>query len=76
MTNHNAANERMKREYFVYLAEALGQSEQTVDAVAKAVARFEAYTRYKDFKAFHVEQAKASWLGRNPAHLEKRRFRC
>ena len=59
MTNHNSANERIKRQYFAYLAEALGHSEQSIDAVAKAVARFEAYTRYKDFKAFHIEQAKA-----------------
>ena len=34
-------------------------SEASIDSVAKAIARFEAYTRYKDFKAFHVEQAKA-----------------
>ena len=58
MTNYNAANERMKRQYFAYLAEALGHSEQTLDAVAKAIARFEVYTRYKDFKSFHIEQAK------------------
>ena len=57
MTSHNAANERMKRQYFTYLAEAQGHSEQTIDAVAKAIARFEAYSRYKDFKAFHIEQA-------------------
>src|SRR5262245_15517089 len=59
MISHNAANERIKRQYFTYLAEAQGHSEQTIDAVAKAIARFEAHTRYKDFKAFHVEQAKA-----------------
>jgi integrase len=59
MTSYNAANERIKRQYFAYLAEAQGHSEQTIDAVAKAIAKFEAYTRYKDFKAFHVEQAKA-----------------
>ena len=59
MTSHNPANERIKRQYFAYLAEAQGHSEQTIDAVAKAIARFEAYTRYKDFKAFHIEQAKA-----------------
>jgi integrase len=58
MTNHNAANERIKRHYFTYLAEALGHSEQTIDAVAKAIARFEVYTRYKNFKAFHIEQAR------------------
>jgi hypothetical protein len=59
MTSHNATNERIKRRYFIYLAEALGQSEQSIDASATAIARFEAYTRYKDFKAFHIEQAKA-----------------
>jgi site-specific recombinase XerD len=59
MTSYNAANERMKRQYFAYLAEAQGHSEQTIDAVAKAISRFEAYARYKDFKAFHIEQAKA-----------------
>jgi integrase len=59
MTHHNSANERIKRQYFTYLADALGHSEQTIDAVAKAISRFEAYTRYKDFKRFHIEQAKA-----------------
>jgi len=59
MTGYNAANERMKRQYFAYLAEAQGHSEPSIDAVAKAIARFEAYTRYKDFKTFHIEQAKA-----------------
>ncbi|EAQ33925.1 hypothetical protein NB311A_02677 [Nitrobacter sp. Nb-311A] len=59
MNGHNAANERIKRQYFAYLAEAQGYSEPTIDAAAKAIARFEAYTRFKDFKAFHIEQAKA-----------------
>jgi site-specific recombinase XerD len=59
MPNYNAANERIKRQYFAYLAEAQGHSEQTIDAVAKAITRFEAYTRYKDLKTFHIEQAKA-----------------
>jgi integrase len=59
MTDHNSANERIKRQYFAYLAEAQGYSEQSIDLVAKSIARFEAYTRYKDFKAFHIEQARA-----------------
>jgi site-specific recombinase XerD len=59
MPNYNAANERIKRQYFTYLGEAQGHGEQTIDAVAKAIARFEACTRYKDFKSFHIEQAKA-----------------
>jgi integrase len=59
MTNHNATNERIKRRYFAYLTEAQGYNEQTIDAVAKAIARFETFTRHKDFKSFHIEQAKA-----------------
>jgi site-specific recombinase XerD len=58
MTSYNASNERIKRRYFTYLADALGHSEQTIDAAAKAVARFEAYTGCRDFKKFHIEQAK------------------
>lgn len=58
MTNHNAINERVKRQYFIYLKEALGHSEQTIDSVAKAIARFEAYTKGRDFKKFHIEQVK------------------
>lgn len=57
MTTHNADNERIKRRYFAYLKEAKRHSEPTVDAVAKALSRFEAYTKYRDFKAFHFEQA-------------------
>jgi len=59
MTKHNAENERIKRKYFTYFKEARRQSEQTIDAVAKALARFEGYTKYKDFKAFHHQQAVA-----------------
>jgi site-specific recombinase XerD len=50
-------NERIKRQYFAYLKEAKQHSEPTVDAAAKALHRFEEYTRYKDFKVFHTEQA-------------------
>ena len=57
MTKHNAENERIKRKYFAYLKEAMRNSEPTVDAAAKALARFEGHTKYKDFKAFHYEQA-------------------
>lgn len=57
MTPHNAANERIKRRYFLYLREAKRQSEASVDAAAKALARFEEFTGHRDFKAFHVEQA-------------------
>ena len=57
MTKHNANNERIKRKYFAYLKEAMRHSEPTVDAFAKALDRFEIYTKHRDFKKFHFEQA-------------------
>lgn len=57
MEKHNPANERIKRKYFAFLKEAKRHSEPTVDATAKALNRFEVYTRYRDFKTFHFEQA-------------------
>ena len=57
MTTHNPNNERTKRRYFAYLKEAKRHSEPTVDAVAKALARFENDTKHRDFKSFHFEQA-------------------
>ncbi len=59
MTTHNANNERIKRKYFTYLKEAMRYSEASVDGVAKALSRFEEATKYRDFKAFHFEQAVA-----------------
>ncbi len=57
MPNHNANYERIKRRYFSYLKEAKRQSETTVDAIAKALNRFESYSNYRDLKKFHYEQA-------------------
>ena len=54
---HNPKNERIKRKYFVFLEQAKRQSVASVDAVAMAIDRFEVYTKYKDFNAFHFEQA-------------------
>lgn len=59
MSTHHPDNERIKRQYFAFLKEAKRQSEDSVDAVAMALARFEADTRYRDFRAFHFEQAVA-----------------
>lgn len=59
MSKHNPKNERIKRRYLAYLREAKRQSEASLDAVAAALARFEAYSRYRDFKVFHYQQAVA-----------------
>lgn len=57
MRKHHPENERIKRQYLAYLKEAQRYSEVSIDAVAKALSRFEQYTRYRDFKAFHFELA-------------------
>src|SRR5215471_7084610 len=59
MKTNNAENERIKRAYFIYLKEAKRRSESSIDAVAKALNRFEVYTRFKAFKVFRIEQAVA-----------------
>jgi integrase len=59
MPKHHPDNERIKRHYFAFLKEAKRQSEDSVDAVAKALARFEVDTQHRDFRAFHYEQAVA-----------------
>jgi len=59
MSKHNPKNERIKRQYLTYLREARRQSEASLDAAAAALASFEAYNRYRDFSAFHYQQAVA-----------------
>lgn len=57
MKKHNANNERIKRTYLTFLKEAKRRNESSIDAVAMAISRFESYTKLKDFKAFHYQQA-------------------
>lgn len=59
MSKYNENNERIKRKYLTFLKQAKGQDESTIDAVAKALGRFEKYNKYKDFKLFHYQQAVA-----------------
>jgi integrase len=59
MRRVNPENEPIKRDYLTYLTDAKRRSEKTVDQVAAAIAAFEASTSRKDFKRFHIEQAKA-----------------
>jgi integrase len=58
MKNHHPENERIKRDYLAFLREAKGRSDASVDSVAAAIHLFEEYTHFRDFKAFHREQAK------------------
>lgn len=69
MRKHHAKNERIKRDYLTYLTEAKRMSAKTVDQIAAAIAQFEASTGYRDFKAFHIEQARRfkHQLAENPS---------
>jgi integrase/recombinase XerD len=57
MLKHNPENERIKRKYLIFLKEAKRQNEASIDAVAKALSRSEAYNKYHDLEKFHHQQA-------------------
>jgi len=57
MMKYNPDNERIKRKYFTFMKEAKRQNESSIDAIAKALNRFEVYSKFRNFKAFHYEQA-------------------
>lgn len=59
MTNKNPKNERIKREYFHHLKQALGRSELTIRQIARSLARFEDFTGRRDLKTFDQRQAVA-----------------
>ncbi|MCF6355990.1 MAG: site-specific integrase [Candidatus Polarisedimenticolaceae bacterium] len=54
---HNPENVRIKRKYFIFMKEAKRQDEASIDAIAKALDRFEVYGKYRNFKSFHHQQA-------------------
>jgi site-specific recombinase XerD len=68
MKIHDAQNERIKRRYLTFLKEAKRFSESSLDGVAKAIHRFESYTKFHDFRQFHIQQAVAF-----KAHLAKQK---
>ncbi len=61
-------NERVKRRYLQFLKEVKGRDEASLDAVAKALERFDEHSRRRDLRKFHVEQAIAF-----KAHLAEQR---
>lgn len=56
MRKYQPENERKKAEYAAWLEKALGKQPVTVDAVLKAIERFEIATGFKPFKKFHRAQ--------------------
>lgn len=57
MIKYHPQNERMKREYARYKCEADAKDTKTVDAIGVSIARFESYTKLKDFGTFNRNQA-------------------
>lgn len=57
MTKFNPKNERTKRAYFIYLKEAKRRDEASIDAVSKALSRFEEATAWRDFSLFSPKHA-------------------
>lgn len=58
MTKRNAENERIKRRYLVYLRDAKGRDAASIDPAAGGIERFEEYVKRRDFRNFHIEQAR------------------
>jgi integrase len=58
MSTRNAENERVKRRYLVFLRDAKGRDAASIDAAAGAIERFEDHVKRRDFRKFHVEQAR------------------
>lgn len=54
---HNPENERIKHRYLTYKREAGQHSEASLDAIAKALHRFESYTGFQPFKTYRQQQA-------------------
>jgi hypothetical protein len=72
MNRSNAENIRIKRDYFAHLKGPGRQSEASIDAVAKALSRFESYTRNKHFKTFRLGQPREASLERVQSRKESR----
>jgi integrase len=59
MSKYCSENERMKREYVLYLEAASGRQSSTADAALRAIERFEISTGRRPFKKFQIEQARS-----------------
>lgn len=57
MKTFNVRNERVKHRYLDYRKNARGYSDASLETIAKALSRFDAFNKYRDFGAFRAEQA-------------------
>lgn len=73
MAKRNADNLRIKRKYLVWLKDAKGFSDATIDKAAASMDRYEAYVKGADFRGFHVEKARGFKRHLSAARNEKTR---
>lgn len=59
MSKHISNNLRIKRKYLLWLKDAKGLSEASIDKAAAAISIYEQFLDKKDFRAFHSERARA-----------------
>ncbi len=59
MSNNNQNNLRTKRKYLLWLKDARGLSEASVDKAAASISTYETFLKGKDYRVFHSEQARA-----------------
>ena len=59
MSKRDSDNLRIKRKYLVWLKDAKGLSEASIDKAAAAISTYEGFLKGKDFRAFHSERARS-----------------
>jgi len=59
VSKHTSDNLRIKRKYLVWLKDAKGLSEASIDKAAAAISAYEGFLKGKDFRAFHSERARS-----------------
>ncbi|ABV94957.1 integrase family protein [Dinoroseobacter shibae DFL 12 = DSM 16493] len=59
MARRNSDNQRIKRKYLVWLKDARGLSEASIDKTAAAITGYDDWLGGKDFRAFHSERARS-----------------
>jgi integrase len=59
MAKRNSDNRRIKRKYLVWLKDARGLSDASIDKAAASISRYEDWLADKDFRTLHSERARA-----------------
>lgn len=59
MPNHTSDNLRIKRKHLLWLKDAKGLSQSSIDKAAASIAIYDRWLKGKDYRAFHSERARA-----------------